>query len=507
MNHDNSISPELIKGLAAKFEEVMSDIDVVVKPKEIGRVISIGQGIARADGLPGIGLDELVRFVDGSLGVVSNLEEKAIDIILLDKSNLVSGTEVKRTGSVIKTSVGEGLLGRVIDPLARPMDNLGPVRAFAKRPIERLAPAVMDRSAVNVPLQTGWKVVDAIIPIGRGQRELILGDRQTGKTSLAVDTIINQKGKDVICVYCAIGQRGASVANVIDDLRKLGALEYTIVVIAPGESRPGLQYIAPFAATTMAEYFMEEGRDVLIIYDDLSKHARTYRELSLLMRRPPGREAFPGDIFYLHSRLLERSGKLNTNLSGGSLTSLPIAETEAQNISAYIPTNLISITDGQIYLSPDLFQKSNLPAVDVGKSVSRVGGEAQLLAYRDVAGDLRLSYAQFTELEVFTRFSTRLDKETRKKLDRGHRIRQALIQKQYHPMGVCEQVVTLFAVTMGYFDDLPLSKIPTAENRLQEIILVKIPDLCHRIEHGGALTDEDKIYIEQAAGQIVNDLL
>jgi F-type H+/Na+-transporting ATPase subunit alpha len=372
--------------------------------------------------------------------------------------------------------------------------------------VERDAPAVMDRAAVDVPLQTGWKVVDALIPIGRGQRELILGDRQTGKTALALDTIINQKGKDVICIYCAIGQRGSAVAGIVDDLKQNGALEYSIVIVAAGEAPPGLQYIAPFAATTMAEYFMEEGRDVLIIYDDLSRHARTYREISLLMRRPPGREAFPGDIFYLHSRLLERAGRLRVDLGGGSLTSLPIAETEAQNISAYIPTNLISITDGQIYLSPELFQKGILPAVDVGKSVSRVGGQAQIPAYRAVAGDLRLSYAQFEELEVFSRFSTRLDEDTRQKLERGQRVRQVLKQKQYHPIPVSEQVPVLLAVTKGIFDDLPIQLVVKAEEAFRKAVVAELPEVLLKIEQGEPLVDRDKEVLAGVARKIVVEI-
>ena len=336
------------------------------------------------------------------------------------------------------------------------------------------------------------KVIDAIIPIGRGQRELILGDRQTGKTSIALDTIINQKDKGVLCIYCAIGKQSASVARFIADLKKYGAMEYSMVMLATGEDPPGLQFVAPYAATTMGEYFMAKGHDVLVIYDDLTAHARAYRELSLLLRRPPGREAFPGDIFYIHSRLLERSTHLKEELGGGSLTALPIVETEAQNMSAYIPTNLISITDGQIYLSPDLFQKGILPAVDVGKSVSRVGGKTQLAAYRAVAGDLRLSYSQFEELEAFARFGTRLDEATLKTLERGHRVREVLKQSEYEPLSVAEQIASFLTVTAGIFDAVEIDQIDEAETLIRKALMQQLPDVCHRIEIGEKLSDDDK---------------
>jgi F-type H+-transporting ATPase subunit alpha len=342
-----------------------------------------------------------------------------------------------------------------------------------------------------VPLQTGLKVIDALIPIGRGQRELILGDRQTGKTAIAVDTIINQKDKDVICIYCAVGKRGSAVAKVIADLRQYEATGYSIVVVATEEDPPGLQFAAPYAAMTMAEFFMEQGRDVLVVYDDLTRHARAYRELSLLLRRPPGREAFPGDIFYIHSRLLERSTHLREELGGGSVTALPIIETEAQNISAYIPTNLFSITDGQVYLSPDLFQKGILPAVDVGKSVSRVGGKTQLPVYRAVAGDLRLAYSQFVELEAFARFGTRLDEETRKTLERGQRVREILKQPQYSPLPVSEQIAALVAVNGGLFDGLPIEEVEKAERKVRLAVSNQVPRLQERIEQGKKFATED----------------
>lgn len=450
MNTDSSILQALLDNTFTTFDRILSQQQPTVKSQEIGTVTSVGQGIARVAGLPNVEAEEVVSFPGNALGLIFNLDADEVGVILLDKSDTIrAGCEVRRTGRVLDVPVGKPLLGRIIEPMGRPLDGKGAIRVAQRRPAERDAPKIMDRAPVTVPLQTGIKVIDALIPIGRGQRELILGDRQTGKTAIALDTIINQKDKNVICVYCAIGQRSSSVAKLIADLHRYEAMDYCLVVVAAGEEPPGLQFIAPYAATTMAEYFMEQGEDVLIIYDDLTSHARAYRELSLLLRRPPGREAFPGDIFYIHSRLLERSTHLKPECGGGSLTALPILETEAQNIAAYIPTNLISITDGQIYLSPTLFQKGILPAVDVGKSVSRVGGKTQLPAYREVAGDLRLSYAQFEELEAFARFGTRLDEATRQTLERGRRVREVLKQHQYQPMPVAEQIAVLLAVTSG----------------------------------------------------------
>jgi F-type H+-transporting ATPase subunit alpha len=411
-----------------------------------------------------------------------NVDQQEVGVVLLDDDeNLSAGSEVHRTNRVLEVPVGEALIGRVVDAMGRPLDNLGPINTRLRKPVERQAPGIMERSPVEVPLQTGIKVIDALIPVGRGQRELILGDRQTGKTAIAVDTIINQKGKGVICIYCAIGKQAASVAKILDDLRHHNALDFSIVVVTTAEEQPGLQFVAPYAATTIGEYFMEQGLDVLIVYDDLTCHARAYRELSLLLRRPPGREAYPGDIFYIHSRLLERSTHLRKDLGGGSLTALPIAETEAQNIAGYIPTNLISITDGQIYLCPHLFQKGILPAVDVGKSVSRVGGKSQLNAYRSVAGDLRLSYSQFEELEGFSRFGTRLDEETRKTLDRGRRVREILKQPQYEPISVPEQIAGLLSVNAGILDDVPVNLVTDAETAIRNAIAEELPHLCESI--------------------------
>ncbi|MEB0140637.1 MULTISPECIES: alternate F1F0 ATPase, F1 subunit alpha [unclassified Undibacterium] len=435
---------------------------------ETGRIVRVSTGIAVVSGLPGVGADEILEFPDGLYGIAFNLDEQEVGVVLLgDYSQLKAGDEVRRSGRVMDVGVGEGLLGRVIDPLGAALDGLGPLNYSARLPIERPATPIMERAAVTVPLKTGMKVVDALIPIGRGQRELILGDRKTGKTALALDAILNQRDENVICVYCAIAQRGAALAKSIAALRAHGALAYTVVVVTQGSDAAGLSYIAPYAATSIAEYFMEAGRDVLIVYDDLTEHARAYRELSLLLRRPPGREAFPGDIFYLHSRLLERATHLSAARGGGSLTALPVIETEAQNLSAYIPTNLISITDGQIYLSPSLFELGVLPAVDVGQSVSRVGGKAQRAAYRAVAGDLKLAYAQFEELESFARFGARLDEKTAAVIEHGRRIRACLKQSELDPLSVVEQICVLLALSEGWFDNVVLSDMPAAEQAVR----------------------------------------
>ena len=458
------------------YDPLLKDIEVVqngFKPelrlKETGNVLTVGNGIARVSGLPGAGYEELLKFPGSLLGIAFNLEESEIGVILLgDYLYLKGGDVVERTGRVLEAPVGEDLLGRIVDPLGNPRDDKGPVQLTKRMAIEREAPSIMDRAPVNFPLQTGIKVIDALIPVGRGQRELILGNRQTGKTALAIDTILNQHGQNVICIYCSIGQRASSVANVYANLSVRGAMEYSIMVVATGDESPGLNYIAPYAATTMAEYFMLQGRDVLIVYDDLTQHARSYRELSLLLRRPPGREAFPGDIFYLHSRLLERATHLNETLGGGSLTALPIVETEAQNISAYIPTNLISITDGQIYLSPTLFELGVLPAVDIGRSVSRVGDKAQLPIYHHATARLKLDHAQFKELESFARFGTRLDEPTRKILEHGKRIREVLKQPNLSPVSVSDQILILLALRQRLLDDIPLDQVREAENRLRK---------------------------------------
>ena len=491
---------DTVESLHTLFDSAFAEIDQALQAfspslalNEVGTIISVATGVARVAGLPNAGFDELLSFPGGLFGIALNVDESEIGVVLLGEySALHAGDEVARTGRVMDVAVGDELLGRVIDPLGRALDGLGAIVTKARLPIERPAPAIMDRAPVTVPLQTGLKAIDALIPIGRGQRELIVGDRGTGKTAIAIDTILNQRGRDVICVYCAIGQRASSVAKVIAGLREKGAMEYAVVVVAEGNDPPGLEYIAPYAATSIAEYFMESGRDALIVYDDLTHHARAYRELSLLLRRPPGREAFPGDIFYIHSRLLERATHLRKELGGGSLTALPIIETEAQNISAYIPTNLISITDGQIYLSPSLFQLGVLPAVDVGKSVSRVGAKAQLAAYRAVTGDLKLAYAQFVEREAFSRFGTRLDDEAQKIIEHGRHIRACLEQPEFSPVSVPAQILVLLALGSRLLDDIPLARMIEAQQALFEAA-TKIPaDIVKRLTTADTLSDEDR---------------
>jgi len=470
-------------------------------PREVGTIKQVTTGIARVSGLPGAGFDELLMFPGGLAGIAFNVDEHELGVVLLGEYwQLQAGDEVHRSGRVMDAAVGPALLGRVIDPLGRPLDGLGPIDATVRLPIERLAPAIMDRAPVDVPLQTGLKVIDALIPIGRGQRELILGDRQTGKTAIALDTILNQRGQDVVCVYCAIGQRASAVAKAVATLRDKGAMDYTVVVVTEGNQSPGLAYITPYAATSIAEHFMEAGRDVLIVYDDLTQHARAYRELSLLLRRPPGREAFPGDIFYIHSRLLERSTHLSPERGGGSLTALPIIETEAEDISAYIPTNLISITDGQIYLSPSLFNLGVLPAVDVGKSVSRVGGKAQRGPFRAVAGDLKLAYAQFEELESFSRFGARLDDATRRTIAHGQRIRACLKQPQFDPVAVPAQIALLLALTAGLFDTVPLPRMAEAQRAVQNAAAELAAPLLERLLGADKLNDEDRKAVTELAG-------
>lgn len=493
------------KDLKDVFDTAFTDISKAresftpkLTPREVGTIMTVSTGIASISGLPGVGFEELIKFPGDLFGIAFNVDEKGIGVVLLGEySHLHAGDEVERTGRVMDVAVGEELLGRVIDPLGRPLDGKGPVISSMRLPIERPSAPIMDRAPVTVPLQTGIKVIDALIPIGRGQRELILGDRQTGKTAIAIDTILNQRDYNVICVYCAIGQRASAVARAVATLREKGAMNYTVVVVTEGSDPSGLTYIAPYAATSVAEYFMEAGRDVLIVYDDLTNHARAYRELSLLLRRPPGREAYPGDIFYIHSRLLERSTHLLEELGGGSLTALPIIETEAQNISSYIPTNLISITDGQLYLSPSLFELGVLPAVDVGKSVSRVGGKAQLAAYRGIAGDLKLAYSQFEELEAFTRFGARLDENTHKIIEHGRRIRTIFKQPELSPVSVPDQIVLLLALNAKLFDSVPLNQMAEAEQSLHEVVTDIPKEVLERFSADEELSDRDrKIILE-----------
>jgi len=482
------------------LEKALAEHRARLVRREVGAVTAVSTGIARVAGFTDVSDSELLRFPGDLLGIAANLAEAEIGVILLGEgAHLRVGDEVRRTRRVTDVPVGEALLGRVVDPAGRPLDDAGAIETTDRWPIERPAPAIMARAPVRVPLQTGIKAIDAAIPIGRGQRELILGDRQTGKTAIALDAILNQRGSGVIAVYCAIGQRGSAVARAVASLRDGEALASTVVVAAFGEDAPGLQFVAPYAATSIAEYFMAAGHDVLVVYDDLTRHARAYRELSLLLRRPPGREAYPGDIFFIHSRLLERATHLKDAHGGGSLMALPIVETQAQDIAAYIPTNLISITDGQIYLSPELFQRGQLPAIDIGKSVSRVGGKAQLEGFRDVAADLRLAYAQYEELETFARFGTRLDEDTRRTLERGRRVREVLKQNEHELLSVPEQIVVLLAVTHGLFDALAVEDVGAAERRMRRAVVEALPEPCRRLAAGEAVGDEARSRILIAA--------
>ncbi len=497
------------ENLQAVFDSAFSGISQArealtpqLRPREVGTITSIAAGIAKVAGLPGVGFEEVLKFPGDMYGIAFNVDEAEIGVVLLgDYWHLHAGDEVERRGHVVDVPVGDGLIGRIINPMGRPLDGMGPVLSGTRLPVERPAPSIMDRAPVTVPLQTGIKVIDALIPVGRGQRELILGDRQTGKTAIALDTILNQRDQNVLCIYCAIGQRASGVAKVIAALRENDAMDHTVVVVTEGNDPPGLAYMAPYAATSIAEYFMEQGRDVLVVYDDLTHHARAYRELSLLLRRPPGREAFPGDIFYIHSRLLERATHLRPELGGGSLTALPVIETEAEDISAYIPTNLISITDGQIYLSPSLFELGVLPAVDVGKSVSRVGGKAQRAAYRAVAGDLKLAYAQFEELETFSRFGARLDEDTRRIIEHGRRIRACLKQSEFAPVSVAAQISVLLALTAKLFDDVPLEQMADAELAVREAAAELPEEVTARFDTADKLSEEDRAIIIRIARQ------
>lgn len=453
--------------------------------REVGRIRSVGHGVAVLEGLPEVCMEEVVLFSGGGRGLVFGLDPDSVGVLLLDEMDLEAGSEVRRSGRILEVPTGPGLLGRVLDPLGRPLDG-GPLPAAQTRsPVERDSPGPAFRSPVRTPLQTGIKVVDALVPVGRGQRELILGDRQTGKTSLALDALCNQA--DMPSVWCAVGQSADQVAGVLEHLRETGALSRTLVVVAGPDSPPGLQYLAPFAATTMAEYFRDRGQDSLVVFDDLTRHARAYRELSLLLRRPPGREAYPGDIFYLHSRLLERSTRLSPELGGGSLTALPILQTEGGALADYIPTNLVSITDGQILLSADLASKGHLPAVDVGLSVSRVGADAQASGYRAVAADLRLSCARFAELEMFSRFSTRLDPATRQALSRGRAVRAVLKQPRNDPWKLGEQIAILLAATGGILDELEEADVNRIQEEIRAALEREFPELEERLQAGRGL--------------------
>lgn len=478
---------------AARARERIGSAPLEPQLERVGRVLQAGDGVVSVEGLPDTRLDELLEIEGGALAQAVDLAEGAVGCVLLDQADkAAAGSLVRGTGDVLRVPVGTELLGRVVDALGRPLDGGAPIAAQASAPVDCPAPAIVDRALVERPLTTGILVVDATLPLGRGQRELIIGDRATGKTAIAVDTMVRQRTTDVICVYAAIGQKASSVARVIDAVRRYGAPERCIFVVGEADAAPGLQWTAPYAACSMAESFMQAGRDVLLVIDDLTKHAAVYREISLLLRRPPGREAYPGDIFYIHSRLLERAAKLAAERGGGSLTALPIAETQAGNMSAYIPTNLISITDGQIYLDPRLFHENQKPAIDVGRSVSRVGGKAQAPAVKALAESLRLEYAQFLELEVFTRFGTLVDERTRAVIEHGRRIRAVFTQPQFAPLTVGEEVALLLALAERVLDDVPLGLIAGFRERLHDWLATRQPELLELDDRSPALSAEDR---------------
>jgi F-type H+-transporting ATPase subunit alpha len=491
---------EIASVLQHEIQQYQSRIDV----REVGRVLEVGDGIARVYGLSGVMSGEMVAFPSGVQGLAFNLEETSVGVIILgDYLSINEGDEVQSTGKLLSVPVGDAVLGRVIDPLGNPLDGKGPIVTTERRPVESPAPGVAERQPVNQPLQTGIKAIDAMTPIGRGQRELIIGDRKTGKTAICIDTILNQKGTDVKCFYVAIGQKESAVAGLIDVLRREGALDYTAVILAGASDPASLQYIAPYAGCAMAEYFMYKGGHTLVIYDDLSRQAQAYRQISLLMRRPPGREAYPGDIFYAHSRLLERSAKLSDPLGGGSLTALPIVETLEGEVSAYIPTNVISITDGQIYLQPDLFFAGQRPAMNVGISVSRVGGKAQIPAMkkREVAGGLRLDLAAFRELEAFAQMGTELDADTQSRLDRGYRMTELLKQGLYHPMHVTDQVLSIYAGTHGHLDKIPVAEVRAWESAFLEFMRAAKHTLWQKITDTKKLDDDVMAELDKALAE------
>ena len=491
-------SDEIASVIQKEIETFENQMDV----REVGTVLEVSDGIARVYGLSGVMAGEMVQFPSGVIGLAFNLEENSVGIIILgDYLTISEGDEVKALGKLLSVPVGEGVVGRVLDPLGNPLDGRGPVESTEQRPVEVIATGVSERQPVHEPLQTGIKCIDAMTPIGRGQRELIIGDRKTGKTAVAIDAIINQKGTGVKCFYIAIGQKDSSVALVIEALRKYGAMDYTTVIVSGASTPAPLQYIAPYSGTAMAEHFMFNGQHALVVYDDLSKQAVAYRQLSLLMRRPPGREAFPGDVFYCHSRLLERSAKLSQELGGGSMTSLPIIETQEGEVSAYIPTNVISITDGQIYLQPDLFFKGVRPAMNAGISVSRVGGAAQIKAMKKVAGGLRLDLASFRELEAFAQLGTDLDPATQARLDRGYRMVELLKQGQYKPLSVYQQIVSIYAATRGHMDDVPVENVSDFESRLLDFMRDRKSEVMNKLEETNDLTEEVESGIKAAIAE------
>ena len=482
----------------------IKNYETKMEVSETGVVILVGDGIAKASGLEKCMSGELVEFPDGSFGMAQNLEEDTVSIVILGSDQgIKEGDTVKRTGKVVSVPVGDGLIGRVVNALGEPIDGKGSINAADFKAIESPAPGIIERQHVNRPLQTGIKAIDSMIPIGRGQRELIIGDRQTGKTTIATDTILNQKGKDVICIYVAIGQKRSTVAQVVENLTRGGAMDYTIVVSATASELAPMQYIAPYSGCTMGEYFMHQGKDVLVIYDDLSKHAVAYRAISLLIRRPPGREAYPGDVFYLHSRLLERAAQLSPELGGGSLTALPIIETQAGDVSAYIPTNVISITDGQIFLETELFNSGVMPAVNPGISVSRVGGDAQIKAMKKVAGSLKLLYSQYRELQSFAQFGSDLDADTKERLALGERIVAVLKQKNNSPKEVAQQVCIIYAVTHGYLHTIPVEQVPEFEQRLEEHMNNFHADVLEAIRSSGKLESDTEAALKTALDELV----
>jgi len=485
--------------ISSLIKERIENFEIKVDINEVGKVVSIGDGIAKAYGLSNVMAGEMVEFENGVKGMVLNLEESSVGIVVLGQfESIREGMSVKRLGQLLKIPVGENLVGRVVNPLGEPIDGKGPIEANEYRFVEEKAPGIMDRKSVHEPLQTGIKAIDALVPVGRGQRELIIGDRQTGKTTLAIDTIINQKGQDVICIYVAIGQKQSTVATLVQKLEEAGAMDYTIIVNAGASDPSALQFLAPYAGVTMAEYFRDSARHAVIFYDDLSKHAVAYREMSLILRRPPGREAYPGDVFYLHSRLLERAAKLSDEKGAGSITAFPIIETQAGDVSAYIPTNVISITDGQIFLETDLFNSGIRPAINVGLSVSRVGGAAQIKATKQVSGTLRLDLAAFRELQAFAQFASDLDEASRNQLERGQRMVELLKQPPYSPIPIEKQVVALYAGTRGYLDDLPVNSITRFEQELYTFIDAKYSNILDAIRDSKKLDDATEEELKKA---------
>jgi len=497
-----SYTDQVIESIKKNIDDFVGEI----KTEEVGTVIEVGDGIARMSGLEKCQAQEMLEFPGGTYGVALNLEAETVGAIILgDYIHIKEGDTVKRTNKILSVPVADQLIGRVVDSLGNPIDGKGDIKAADYYPMEKVAPGVMSRQPVDTPVQTGIKAIDALIPVGRGQRELIIGDRQTGKTAVAIDTIINQKGQDMICIYVAVGQKESKIARTVAKLEETGAMEYTVVVAAGASDPAAMSYLSPYAGVTIAEYFADKGKDVLVVYDDLTKQAWAYREISLLLRRPPGREAYPGDVFYLHSRLLERACNLNEKYGGGSITALPIIETQAGDISAYIPTNVISITDGQIFLETDLFYKGIRPAVNVGNSVSRVGGAAQIKPMKKVAGSLKLALAQFRELEAFAQFASDLDADTKRQIDRGRRMTELLKQKQFAPYPVEEQVASIYAASNGYFDDVAVEDIQETEEKLLTFLRSSKSELLAKVA-GGDWSDETSEGMKQACEEFKNSL-